>query len=81
MTKQQCSPSDATGKTKNERCQFRKTGRHCVNESLTWLCCAVDKENPSVVDMLTCAMCTIFEDNLCGLKNFSSAWITGSSNY
>ena len=38
-----------------------------------------DEHDPSLVDTLTCAVCTRFEANIRGLKNFSSAWISGST--
>ena len=49
-------------------------------QTLSWLRCKVD-ESPSLVDTLTCSVCQKFEDNIQGLKNFSAAWITGSSNH
>ena len=34
----------------------------------------------SLVQSLWCAACKKYEDKMCGVKNFSSAWIVGSSN-
>ena len=50
-------------------------------QSLSWLCCMTDEHDPSLVNTLTCVVCTRFEANIRGLKNFSSAWISGSNNH
>ena len=46
-------------------------------QTLTWLRCKTDDLSPSLVDTLTCSVCQKFEFP----KNFSVAWITGSSNH
>ena len=33
-----------------------------------------------MVDSLFCEVCKIFEDNIRGMRNFSSTWISGSTN-
>lgn len=50
-------------------------------QSLSWLRCSTDEHNPSLVDTLSCAFCTRFDDKIRGLKNLSSAWISGSNNH
>ena len=50
-------------------------------QSLSWLRCRTDSHDPSLVNTLTCAVCTRFKANIRGLKNFSSAWISGSNNH
>ncbi len=50
-------------------------------QTLTWLRCKTDDLFPSLVDTLTCSVCQKFESHIQSLKNFSVAWITGSSNH
>ncbi len=50
-------------------------------QTLTWLRCKTDDLSPSLVDTLTCSVCQKFESNIQSLKNFSTSWITGSSNH
>ena len=50
------------------------------HNTLSWLRCDVSKEDKTVVEMLSCEACRKHEDSITGMKNFSSAWITGSSN-
>ena len=40
----------------------------------------MSKEDQTVVEMLWCEACRKYEDKITGMKNFSKAWITGSSN-
>ena len=49
-------------------------------QSLSWLRCQVDETDSSLVKSLTCALCTKYESAICGLKNFSNAWIIGLKN-
>ena len=49
-------------------------------QSLSWLRCQVDETDSSLVKSLTCVLCTKYESAICGLKNYSNAWITGSKN-
>ena len=39
-------------------------------QSLSWLHCMTDEHDPSLVNTSTCAVCTRFEANIRGLKNF-----------
>ena len=50
--------------------------------NLSWLRCDVCKEDnlKTVVEMLWCEACRKHEDGITSMKNFSRAWITGSSN-
>ena len=58
---------------------FRKwqTQQEKDYKTLSWLRC--DKQN-KFVEKLWCATCRKFEDRLQGVRNFSAAWITGSTN-
>ena len=47
------------------------------HETLTWLHC--DKQQ-RYVESLWCETCRWFQDKIRGTKNFSAAWITGSTN-
>ena len=51
------------------------------HQSLSWLRCDVDKSNRELVGLLWCDACRKHETELKGLKNFSRAWIEGSSNH
>ncbi len=50
------------------------------HSTLSWLRCDVSKEDKTVIEMLWCEACRKHEDGITGMKNFSKAWITGSSN-
>ena len=50
------------------------------HSTLSWLRCDVCKEDKTVVEVLWCEACRKYEDGITGMKNFSKAWITGSSN-
>ena len=50
------------------------------HQALTWLRCKRNRSNSTVVDSLFCEVCKIFEDNIRGMRNFSSTWISGSTN-
>lgn len=50
-------------------------------QSLSWLRCTPDPQDSSLVYMLTCSVCQKYESSICSLRNFSSAWITGSVNH
>lgn len=50
-------------------------------KSLTWLKADFDKVNNSLVSLLWGAACRQYEDRIGGHKNFSRAWIDGSSNH
>jgi hypothetical protein len=47
---------------------------------LSWLRCDAAKEDKTVVEMLWCKAYRKHEDKITSMKNFSKAWITGSSN-
>ena len=49
-------------------------------QTLSWLRCDVSTQDKMVVEMLWCDSCRKYEDAIRGMKNFSNAWITGSSN-
>ena len=46
--------------------------------SLSWLRC--DTNDNVLIDKLWCHACTKYESYITGMKNFSSAWIKGSTN-
>ena len=48
------------------------------HKTLSWLRC--DKQQ-KYVESLWCETCRRFEDKIRGTKNFSAAWITGSTNH
>ena len=48
---------------------------------MTWLRCDVDQHKKSLVPTLWCDVCRKYEQRICGLKNFSRAWIEGSGNH
>ena len=50
------------------------------HQTLTWLRCKRNRSDSTVVDSLFCEVCKIFEDNIRGMQNFSSTWISGSTN-
>ena len=48
---------------------------------MTWLRSEVDSQDKSLVSTLWCSVCRQYEKRICGHKNFSRAWIDGSSNH
>ena len=50
-------------------------------QSLLWLHCDKDVANWSLLATLYCEVCRRFEDRVQGMRNFSSAWLTGSTNH
>ena len=50
-------------------------------QSLLWLRCDKDEANRSLVATLYCKVCRQFEDRIRGMCNFSSAWVTGTTNH
>ena len=48
---------------------------------MVWLCADMDDQDRSIVSTLWCVVCRKYETRMCGLKNFSRAWIDGSSNH
>ena len=78
------SDSSVADKKKNRQVSvatFKQTSYEKEYQSLSWLRCSTDEQDPSLVDTLSCAVCTRFEANIRGLKNFSGAWISGSNNH
>ena len=51
------------------------------HQSITWLRCKVDQHNKLLVSTLWCDVCRKYKQRIFGLKNFSRAWIDGSSNH
>lgn len=49
-------------------------------ETMTWLCCEVEKTPEQCVSKLFCCVCQRYEDKIHGMKHFSPAWVTGSDN-
>ena len=52
-----------------------------ASTSLLWLRCDKDEANRSLVATLYCKVCRQFEDRIRGMRNFSSAWVTGTTNH
>ena len=50
------------------------------HSTLSWLRCDVCKDDKTVVEVLWCEACRKYEDRITSMKNFSKAWISGSSN-
>lgn len=51
------------------------------HQSMAWLRADMDEQDKSIVSKLWCVVCRKYETSICGLKNFSMAWIDGSSNH
>ena len=49
-------------------------------QSLTWLKYNVDDQDKMLVKVLQCSKCTKSDSCICGMKNYSSVWIIGSTN-
>lgn len=50
-------------------------------QSMVWLCAELDSQDKSLVSTLSCAVCQKHVSRICGIKNFSRAWIDGSTNH
>ena len=48
---------------------------------MAWLRADTDDQDKSLVSTLWCVVCRKYETKICGHKNFSRAWIDGSSNH
>ena len=48
---------------------------------MAWLRADMDDQDKSIVLTLWCVVCRKYKTRMCGLKNFSRAWISGSSNH
>ena len=51
------------------------------HQALTWLRADTDEEDRAMVSTLWCEVCRRYEGRICGKKNFSKAWIDGSTNH
>ena len=52
------------------------------HQFMVWLCADTDDlDKKSLVSTLWCIVCWKYKTRIHGLKNFSSAWINGSSNH
>ena len=51
------------------------------HQSMAWLRADMDKEDRSTVSTLWCFVCRKYKERICGQKNFSKAWIDGSTNH
>ena len=61
---------------------FEKWQRELDKEHnmLPWHCCEQDRREQSLVSTLHCKVCREYDDKIIGFRNFSNAWINGSSN-
>ena len=50
-------------------------------QSLTWLKYDVDNQDETLIKVLQCSACMKFDSCIHGMKNYSSAWNTGSTNH
>ena len=50
-------------------------------QSLTCLNYDVDDQEKTLAKLLRCSACTKFDSSIRGMKNYSSAWIIGSTNH
>ena len=80
--------SDASGPSKKSKRQvslstFKKWQAQLEREhqTMTWLRCDTDESNPTLVDTLWCHACRTNEAKIIGMKNYSSVWISGSTNH
>ncbi len=51
------------------------------HQTMTWLRCDTDKSNPTVIDTLWSHASRTNEAKIIGMKNYSNAWINGSTNH
>jgi len=51
------------------------------HQSMVWLHAELDDQDKSLASTLWCVVCRQYETRMCGPKNFSRAWIDGSSNH
>lgn len=61
---------------------FEKWKRELNMEHKTspWLWCDKDETDKSLVSTLWCEICQRYENRLKGMRNYSGAWISGSTN-
>jgi len=50
-------------------------------QAMSWLRCSMDHSDKSLVSTLWCEVCRKYERRIESKKNFSRAWITGSTNH
>ena len=50
------------------------------HQTLSWLRCDTDKADRNLMALLWCLACRDYQDKICSMKNYSSAWITGTEN-
>jgi len=85
--KRVCTSSSQSSAKKAKRqvgvSTFEKWQREFEREyqSLLWLRCDKDDVNRSLVATLYCEVCQQFKDRIQGMRNFSPAWLTGSTNH
>ena len=53
----------------------------CEFQVMSWLRCTVDRSDKSLVSTLWCEVCRKYERKIDSKKNFSRAWIDGSTNH
>ena len=82
------SGSTSSGASKKAKRQvtvatFEKWKREYNREhqSLSWLRCDKDKSDKSLVATLWCELFRQHEDRIRSMRNFSAAWVTGSTNH
>ena len=51
------------------------------HQSMAWLRCDIDAHQKTLVSTLWCVVCRKYELKISGHKNFSKAWIGGSTNH
>lgn len=74
-------PSKKAPKRQVTKSTFEKWQREHERQhsTVSWLRCELDRDKAHVVS-LSCAVCTKYESYVSSLKNFSKAWISGSTN-
>ena len=74
-------PSKKAPKRQVTKSAFEKWQREHKRQysTLSWFCCELDREKVHMVS-LSCAACKKYEPYIVSLKNFSKAWISGSTN-
>ena len=50
------------------------------HQTLTWLKCDKDAKDKNLVSLLWCSACREFKEKICSRKNYSHAWVSGSTN-
>lgn len=90
MAAQRKRVSPATGSVVSKKAKrqvsvspFEKWQREFDHEhqSVLWLRCEKDVTNRSLVATLCCGVCRRFEDRISGMRNFSPAWLAGTTSH